>query len=88
MEVLENEAHRPLAAERPHEVGDGIESLALDAVSTELAYTLGIVAVERQAEQGRQEGVGLIRVLAERGEARLQLQPHARLGVRAAEAEP
>ena len=89
VEILEHETQRALSRERADELVEPVERLVLDGVAREIAQPLLLLRLERQAEQGGEEGIGLLCLVAERaGELRPQLEADARLGIGDAQTEP
>ena len=89
MEILEHQTQRPFSCERGDELIEPVEGLVLDRVGREVAHPLLLLRLERQAEQGGEERIRLLRLVGERaGELGPQLEADARLGVGDAEPEP
>ena len=89
MEILEDEAQRPLASERADELEEPVERLALDGIAREAAEALLLLRLERQAEKRGEERVGLLRLIAEApGELGAELDADSRLRVGQADTEP
>ena len=89
VEILEHQTQRAFSCDRADELVEPVERLVLDGVAREVAQALLLLRLERQPEQGGEEGIGLLCVVGERaGELRAQLQTDARLGIGNAQTEP
>src|SRR5215213_9759396 len=67
LHVLEDEAEWTLACECAREPAGGVERLLLNALTADLVKSLGKLALERQAEDGREEWVHLLDLAWEQG---------------------
>ena len=86
MQVVEDEAEGLLVCQRADEIRDRIDSLLPEAVTAEFVQAPGLVGLEHDAEQRREEGVR--HVHAGLRECRLQLDADPSLRIRYAEAKP
>ena len=66
VEILEHETQRALSRERVDELVEPVERLVLDGVGREVAHPLLLLRLERQAEQGGEQGIGLVCLVGER----------------------
>src|SRR5439155_18725016 len=89
VEILEDEAERPLVGEPAHELREDVEGLTLDALPVQLTDALGGVGLQRDPEEAREEWVDVVRVPAEEvRELGLEIEADAGLGRRRAHAQP
>ena len=90
VEVFEDEAERLLLGELADELEEHLERPRLDALPVQLADGRLRLGLEREADEAREEGIGLLGlVLAEHvRELGLQLQAHAGFRGGGADAEP
>ncbi len=66
VEILEHETQRALSRKRIDELVEPVEHLVLDGVAREVADPLPLLRLEHQAEQGGQQGIGLVCLVGER----------------------
>ncbi len=89
VEILEHQAQRPFSRQGEDELVEPVERLLPDGVGGEVAHPLLLLRLEHHAEQGGEEGIGLVCLLSERaGELHSELQADASFGLGDAEAEP
>ena len=88
VEILEDDAQRPLGCESAEELGEGLEGLVLDTLPVQLSDPLGGFRLEREADQAGEERVDLVGVVEELGQLGLQLQADPCLGCGGADPEP
>ena len=89
VEILEDDAERLLLGEPVEQLREDLDRLVLDALAVQLADLLRLVGLEREPQEVGEERVGVVGLLPEDlGELRLQLETHARLGRRRADAQP
>ena len=90
VEILEDQAERLLVGELADELEEDLERAGLDALAVQLPDRLRRLGLERQADEVGDERIGVVRLLApeEVRQLGLELEAHAGLGRRGADAEP
>jgi hypothetical protein len=89
VQVFEDDGERPLLRELADQLVEHLEGPRLNRFAVQLPDPLSCVRLEGQAQQAREEGVALVRLVTEEvGKLRLQLEAHAGLRRRGSDVEP